>query len=84
MLRKARARPASCNVGRLRASAVALGCLWVISVAEFASVARDVWGAVAVLGCSWLVALAFVVLVWWESAPDAEELLLRDGFYGPF
>jgi hypothetical protein len=39
---------------------------------------------VGVLGCSWLVALAFVVLVWWESDPDAEELLLRDGFYGPF
>ena len=70
--------------GRLRASAVALVCLWVISVAEFASVARGVWGAVAVLGCAWLLALTLVVLVWWESDPDAEERPLGDGFYGPF
>ena len=69
---------------RLRASAVALGCLWVISVAEFALVARGVWGAVAVVGCAWLLALTLVVLVWWESDPDAEERPLGDGFYGPF
>jgi len=69
---------------RLRASAVALMVLLVVSAAGFAVAERGVWGAVAVLACAWLIALVLVVVQWWESDPDAEDRPLGDGFYGPF
>ena len=69
---------------RLRASAVALMVLWVVSASGFAVAERGLWGAVAVLASAWLIALVLVVVQWWESDPDAEDRPLGDGFYGPF